>query len=85
MAINLSPEQAQAILDLRLHRLTGLEQDKLLAEYEELLGDIAKLLAILADSNVVDGCDSQRIKRSPRGLWRCAQNRNYCLTFGFKS
>jgi DNA gyrase subunit A len=46
----LSPEQAQAILDLRLHRLTGLEQDKLLAEYEELLGVIAKLLAILADS-----------------------------------
>jgi DNA gyrase subunit A len=50
MATNLSPEQAQAILDLRLHRLTGLEQDKLLAEYEELLGVIAKLLAILADS-----------------------------------
>nr|HQV22527.1 DNA gyrase C-terminal beta-propeller domain-containing protein [Agitococcus sp.] len=45
----LSPEQAQAILDLRLHRLTGLEQDKLLAEYEELLGEIARLLAILAD------------------------------------
>ncbi len=29
--------QAQAILDLRLHRLTGLEQDKILAEYEEIL------------------------------------------------
>ena len=49
----LSPEQAQAILDLRLHRLTGLEQDKLLAEYEELLGKIAELLAILADSNLL--------------------------------
>lgn len=49
----LSPEQVQAILDLRLHRLTGLEQDKLLAEYEELLGEIAKLLAILADSNLL--------------------------------
>ena len=33
----LSPEQAQAILDLRLHRLTGLEQHKIIAEYEELI------------------------------------------------
>ncbi len=33
----LSPEQAQAILDLRLHRLTGLEHEKLLAEYQESL------------------------------------------------
>ena len=49
----LSPEQAQAILDLRLHRLTGLEQDKLLAEYEELLGKIRGLLAILADSKLL--------------------------------
>lgn len=49
----LSPEQAQAILDLRLHRLTGLEQDKLLAEYEELLAKIGELLAILADSNLL--------------------------------
>src|SRR5690606_2394241 len=31
----LSPEQAQAILDLRLHRLTGLEHEKLLTEYQE--------------------------------------------------
>ena len=29
--------QAQAILDMRLHRLTGLEQDKIIAEYQELL------------------------------------------------
>ena len=49
----LSPDQAQAILDLRLHRLTGLEQDKLLAEYEELLGKISGLLAILADSKLL--------------------------------
>ncbi len=39
--------QAQAILDLRLHRLTGLEQDKIIKEYEELLEKIADLLDIL--------------------------------------
>ena len=43
----LSPAQAQAILDLRLHRLTGLEQRKLLDEYQELLNRIQELLAIL--------------------------------------
>jgi DNA gyrase subunit A len=43
----LSPEQAQAILDLRLHRLTGLEQDKIIAEYREILVKIDELLAIL--------------------------------------
>jgi DNA gyrase subunit A len=46
---NLSAEQAQAILDLRLNRLTGLEQDKLLAEYQELLERIKELGLILAD------------------------------------
>jgi DNA gyrase subunit A len=45
----LSPEQAQAILDLRLHRLTGLEQDKILDEYRQILELIKELLAILAD------------------------------------
>lgn len=44
---NLSPEQAQAILDLRLHRLTGLEKDKIFIEFSELLTEIKKLLAIL--------------------------------------
>jgi len=48
-AYNLSPVQAQAILDMRLHRLTGLEQDKILDEYREVLAEIAKLLAILSD------------------------------------
>ncbi len=43
----LSPAQAQAILDLRLHRLTGMEHDKLLAEYEEKLKQIAEFLEIL--------------------------------------
>ena len=45
----LSPQQAQAILDLRLHRLTGLEQDKILGEYQALLNEIKELLHILAD------------------------------------
>ncbi|VAW93609.1 DNA gyrase subunit A [hydrothermal vent metagenome] len=46
----LSPTQAQAILDMRLHRLTGLEQDKIIAEYEELLTLIAELLFILSST-----------------------------------
>ncbi len=40
--------QAQAILDMRLHRLTGLEQDKIVAEYQELLVQIVDLTDILA-------------------------------------
>lgn len=48
-AYHLSPVQAQAILDMRLHRLTGLEQDKILQEYREVLEEIAELLAILSD------------------------------------
>lgn len=43
----LSPEQAQAILELRLHRLTGLEHEKLLTEYQEILKQIGELLRIL--------------------------------------
>ena len=45
----LSPEQAQAILDLRLHRLTGLEHEKLLAEYQEILTQIGELIRILTN------------------------------------
>jgi DNA gyrase subunit A len=44
----MSDAQAQAILDLRLNRLTGLEQDKILAEYAELLETIRDLADILA-------------------------------------
>jgi len=43
----LSEAQAQAILELRLQRLTGLEQDKIVTEYKELLDKIADLLDIL--------------------------------------
>jgi DNA gyrase subunit A len=45
----LTEEQAQAILDLRLHRLTGLEQDKIFEEYKELLDKIQDLIEILQD------------------------------------
>ena len=44
----LSEAQAQAILDLRLHRLTGLEHEKILDEYKQLLIQIGELLHILA-------------------------------------
>jgi len=44
----LSEVQAQAILDLRLHRLTGLEQDKILGEYSQILDTIKDLCDILA-------------------------------------
>ena len=44
----LTPPQAQAILDLRLHKLTGLEHEKILSEYKALLEVIAELLYILA-------------------------------------
>ncbi len=43
----LSPDQAQAILELRLHRLTGLEHEKLINDYQELLVQIADHLDIL--------------------------------------
>jgi len=46
----LSEVQAQAILDLKLHRLTGLEQDKIIKEYKELLLIVEDLLDILGSS-----------------------------------
>ncbi|MDA0280356.1 MAG: DNA gyrase subunit A [Proteobacteria bacterium] len=47
----ISPEQAQAILDLRLHRLTGLEHEKLIGDYTELLKQIAEYLDILGNES----------------------------------
>jgi len=46
---HLSPVQAQAILDLRLHRLTGLEQKKIFNEYKDILDKIKEFSDILAD------------------------------------
>ena len=45
----LSDEQAKAILDLRLHRLTGLERDKILGDLQKVSDEIKELLSILAD------------------------------------
>jgi len=45
----LSPEQAQAILEMRLNRLTGLEQNRLLEEYQDIIETISGLLEILAN------------------------------------
>jgi DNA gyrase subunit A len=47
----LSPAQAQEILNMRLHRLTGLEQEKLTTEYAEILATVRDLLEILSDPN----------------------------------
>lgn len=49
----LSEKQSQAILDMRLQRLTGLERDKIKAEYDEVQTLIARLKAILADEKLL--------------------------------
>jgi len=63
----LSEIQAQAILEMRLQRLTGLERDKIIEEYKEILALIKELKAILADERriykiIVD--ELQEIKKS---------------------
>jgi len=50
---SLSEIQAQAILDMRLHRLTGLERDKIIAEYEEVMAIIKRLKEILASETEI--------------------------------
>ncbi|HCA27884.1 MAG TPA: DNA gyrase subunit A, partial [Betaproteobacteria bacterium] len=52
---HLSDAQAQAILELRLQRLTGLEREKIVAEYREIMNKIADLLDILAQPARVTG------------------------------
>ena len=52
---NLSVLQAQAILDMRLQRLTGLEREKIISEYDALLKDIAWYNEILSSDEVVRG------------------------------
>ncbi len=47
----LSPEQAQAILELRLHRLTGLEQEKLIIDYADLIRQVGEYLGILGNQS----------------------------------
>ena len=52
---DLSDAQAQAIVDMRLRALTGLEREKLENEYKELQARIAELKAILSDENKLLG------------------------------
>jgi len=52
-SFNLSKVQAQAILDMRLQRLTGLERDKILEEYRQIIMDIARYEEILANEHLV--------------------------------
>ena len=71
----LSPEQAQAILDLRLHRLTGLEHEKLLAEYQEILTQIGELIRILTNPVRLMEVIRESSRREAR-LRRCAAHRD---------
>jgi DNA gyrase subunit A len=52
---NLTEIQAQAILDMRLQRLTGLEREKIETEYQDLLKDITWFKEILGSETVVRG------------------------------
>ncbi|MFM9331304.1 DNA gyrase subunit A [Paenibacillus mesotrionivorans] len=58
----LSVEQAQAILDMRLQRLTGLEREKIEEEYQELMKKIAEYKAILADEQLILAIISEELK-----------------------
>ncbi|MEW9699637.1 DNA gyrase subunit A [Paenibacillus sp. SI8] len=58
----LSNDQAQAILDMRLQRLTGLEREKIEAEYAELMKKIAEYKAILADEQLILAIISEELK-----------------------
>ncbi|WP_205749184.1 DNA gyrase subunit A [Desulfopila sp. IMCC35008] len=49
----LSEKQAQTILDMRLQRLTGLERDKIVQEYKDILAEIERLRKILGDESLV--------------------------------
>ena len=51
---NFSDIQARAILDMRLHRLTGLERDKIQKEYEEIMALIDRLNEILGSEEIAD-------------------------------
>jgi DNA gyrase subunit A len=57
-----SAEQAQAILDMRLQRLTGLEREKIVAEYEETLKLIARFKEILASEKALEGVVVEELK-----------------------
>jgi len=61
-AYRLSEAQAQEILQMRLQRLTGLEQDKIVQEYREVIGQIVDLLDILARPERITGIIGDELK-----------------------
>tara|TARA_X000000950_G_scaffold70281_1_gene87111 strand:+ start:9555 stop:12092 length:2538 start_codon:yes stop_codon:yes gene_type:complete len=64
----LSPDQAKSILELRLGRLTGLEQDNLSSEFNELIEKIQKLQEILDDKNVLQGVVRDELNEIKEGF-----------------
>ena len=72
----LSEVQAQEILAMRLHRLTGLEQEKLTDEYRQILETIRGLIAILENPDRLAGSDPRRTGRDEGALRRRAPHRN---------
>ena len=75
-SLSLSDIQAQAILDMRLQRLTGLERDKILAEYREVIKEIARLKAILASEELVRQIIRDETDGAGGRLWRRAPHRD---------
>lgn len=78
----LSYEQAQAILDMRLQRLTGLEREKIENEYQELMVKIAEYKAILADEGKIYAIIKEEINEIKD---RFADERRTVITFDEES
>jgi DNA gyrase subunit A len=78
----LSEEQAQEILQMRLQRLTGLEQDKIIGEFKEVMAEIADLLDILSRPERVTTIigDELAALKSEFGQDKLAQRRSYVET-----
>jgi DNA gyrase subunit A len=74
----LSEEQAQEILQMRLQRLTGLEQDKIVAEYKQVMAEIADLLDILATPARVTTIIAEELTalKNEFGVGKLAQRRS---------
>ena len=70
--LRLDDIQAQAILDMRLQRLTGLERDKIVAEFKEVLALIAKLREILGSEELVLGIIVEELAADPQAVRRRA-------------
>jgi DNA gyrase subunit A len=67
LRFRLSDIQAQAILDMRLQRLTGLERQKIVDEYTETLKQIARLKEILANERLVFGIITDELREIRKG------------------